>query len=103
MPAASCNLAPGWSLGGEWAVLGEDLLRQRLPSSSSQAGAAFRHREPSCQLPQRKMGSPGTGVHVVTALGVLCFCLAGEGRGARWGWRWGRGSHSRLGSCGASV
>ncbi|XP_035884049.1 CD276 antigen isoform X1 [Phyllostomus discolor] len=44
---------------------------------SVSAGAAFRHREPSCQLPQRKMDSPGTGVHVATALGVLWFCLTG--------------------------
>ncbi|KAF6129246.1 CD276 molecule [Phyllostomus discolor] len=44
---------------------------------TQQAGAAFRHREPSCQLPQRKMDSPGTGVHVATALGVLWFCLTG--------------------------
>ncbi|XP_036204405.1 CD276 antigen isoform X4 [Myotis myotis] len=41
------------------------------------AGEAFRHREPSCQLPQKKMGSPGTGVRVATTLGVLWFFFTG--------------------------
>nr|CAI9710955.1 unnamed protein product [Rangifer tarandus platyrhynchus] len=45
----------------------------------SNAGAAFHHGEPSCQLPHGKMlcGPGSTGVSVAPALGVLWFCLTG--------------------------
>lgn len=49
-----------------------------------QAVAAIRHGEPSCQLPHRKMlrgwGGPSVGVCMRTTLGVLYFCLTGEGK-----------------------
>lgn len=64
---------------------GEDLLRQRLQFLFLTGREGFRHREPSCQLPQKKMGSPGTGVHVATTLGVLWFFFTGEGCGFRAG------------------
>ncbi|XP_023608939.1 CD276 antigen [Myotis lucifugus] len=67
--AAPAPLSPG---SREWARRGA-------------AGEAFRHREPSCQLPQKKMGSPGTGVRAATTLGVLWFFFTGavEGPGPR--------------------
>lgn len=78
-PAGSCSLAPSWSRGDEVRMrLGRTFRDKGLTSSFSQAGAAFCRGEPSRQLPQRKMGSPGTGVRAATALGVLCFCLTGE-------------------------
>ncbi|KAG8507445.1 CD276 antigen, partial [Galemys pyrenaicus] len=54
---------------------------QVLISSSSQAGAAFHHREPSCQLLHGKMqhrrGSPGRSAPVAATLSVLWLCLTG--------------------------
>ncbi|VTJ65356.1 Hypothetical predicted protein [Marmota monax] len=65
---------------------GDSAALRRVPESreSAQRGrgrAVFHHGEPSCRLPHGKMlhrpVSPGMGVHVGTALGVLCFCLTG--------------------------
>lgn len=68
-----------------WRAWGKTLGDKDLTSSSSQAGAAFHHGEPSCRLPFWKMpchwASAGVGVrvHLATALAALWFCVTGEG------------------------
>lgn len=59
------------------AGLGKTLGDKVLNSSSSHAGAAFHHGEPSCQLPLGKM--LGVRVRLATALAALWFCITGEG------------------------
>lgn len=82
--AASPELVGGAGVRCGWAW-GKTLGDKGLTSSSSQAGAAFHHGEPSCRLPVGKMlcrwASAGVGVRVrlATALAALWFCVTGEG------------------------
>lgn len=74
---------PSWSRGVGERGPGADLLRQRPHFLFLTGRGSLPPRRASCQLPHGKMlcrrGSPSTSVPVATALGVLWFCLTGEG------------------------